>query len=149
MTPGKPQLFARPLEVWERDGLRAALAKAGLSVDDLDGPGPLFWRFEQDDIPIGFGGLECHGRDALLRSLVTLPPLRRRGIGSAMTEALEVEARVRGCRTIYLLTEEPAMFERLGYARCERASAPPAILKSKPFTEPASASVVAMTKTLA
>jgi N-acetylglutamate synthase-like GNAT family acetyltransferase len=144
----KPQLLARPLEVWERDGLKIALAKVGLPVDDLTEPGPLFWRFEQDDIPVGFGGLECHGRDALLRSLVTLPPLRRRGFGRAMVEVLEVEARIRGCRSMYLLTAEPGIFERLGYVACDLEEAPAALRASRLFTLPAPASVGAMMKHL-
>ena len=46
-----------------------------------------------EDIPVGFGGLEIHGSDALLRSLVTLPPLRQLGMGAAMVAVLETEAR--------------------------------------------------------
>jgi N-acetylglutamate synthase-like GNAT family acetyltransferase len=144
----KPQLLARHLEVWERDGLKIALAKVGLPVDDLSEPGSLFWRFEQDDIPVGFGGLECHGRDALLRALVTLPPLRRRGFGRAMVGVLEVEARIRGCRRIYLLIAEPGIFARLGYVACKREDAPAALVASRLFTMQAQASVGAMMKHL-
>jgi N-acetylglutamate synthase-like GNAT family acetyltransferase len=143
----RPQLFAQPLEVWERDGLKAALAGAGLPVD-VAAPGPLFWRFEQGDVPVGFGGLECHGRDALLHSLVTLPPLRRRGIGSAITAALEIEARVRGCHAIYLLAAEPAMFERLGYSICQRKDVPAPIRATTLFTLPAPSAAFAMSKSL-
>ena len=61
-------------------GLSAALLAAGLPVDDLAGPGRLFWRFEVEDGPGGspvfHGGLEPLGRDALLRSLVVLPQAR-------------------------------------------------------------------------
>jgi arsenate reductase len=148
MTPGKPRVFARLLEVWERDGLQAALRRAGLPVDDASEPGPLFWRFEEDDIPVGFGGLECHGRDAILRSLVTLPPLRRRGYGRAMVEALEIEARVRGCRNVYLLATAPAIFERLGYVACRREDAPATIRASRTFSLDAPADAVAMSKSL-
>ena len=63
----------------------------------------------------GFGGLEIHGADALLRSVVTLPQLRRIGMGTAIVSALEVEARARQCRAIYLLTaSEAKFFGRLG-----------------------------------
>ncbi len=41
-----------PLATFERDGLKAALRRAGLPC------GPLFWRFDtDDDIPAGFAGL--------------------------------------------------------------------------------------------
>ena len=72
-----PRLIATPLAVWEREGVKAALTKAALPADDVDDPRVLLWRFERlDAIPVGFGGLEVFGSDALLRSLVTLPPLR-------------------------------------------------------------------------
>jgi GNAT superfamily N-acetyltransferase len=90
--PGRP-LFAQPLATWERDGLKAALARAGLPADDIQDDGPLFWRFERDDMPVGFAGIEVHGSDALLRSLVTLPPLRLQGVGGAMVDKMETEAR--------------------------------------------------------
>jgi len=139
-------LFSQPLATWERDGLKAVLARAGLPVDDLQDDGPLFWRFERDDMPVGFAGIEVHGSDALLRSLVTLPPLRLRGIGGAMVEKMEVEARARGARAIYLLTEKSAdFFAKLGYAPCARDRVPAAIAATAQFAKlcPASATVMA------
>src|SRR5215468_4533586 len=98
-------LLATPLAVWERDGLKAALVKAGLPADDIGDPYLLAWRFESvEDIPVGFGCLEVYGYDALLRSVVTLPPLRQVGMGAAIVDVLEGEARARRCGAIYLLT---------------------------------------------
>ena len=57
----RSSLFALPLATWERDGLKAALARAGLPAADLETEGPLFWRFERDDMPVGFAGIEVHG----------------------------------------------------------------------------------------
>jgi N-acetylglutamate synthase-like GNAT family acetyltransferase len=145
------RLLATPLAAWERDGLRAALVKVGLPADDIGDPQLLFWRFETyEDVPVGFGGLEIHGPDALLRSLVTLPPLRQVGMGAAMVGVLEVEARARSCRTIYLLTTSEAdFFERLGYARCARGDAPAAIRASRQFSELCPAGATAMVKRIA
>ena len=57
-----PRLRAVPLATFERDGLKAALRKAGLPCEDVEQSGPLFWRFDtDDDIPAGFAGLELHG----------------------------------------------------------------------------------------
>lgn len=141
-----PKLTAHPLRAGERDALMAALAKAKLPTSDIEAPGRLFWRFATDDeVPVGFGGLEVHGEDALLRSLVTLPPLRGRGFGKAMTEALEFEARLHGCRSLWLITTTAADFyQRLGYARCDRGAVPPAIAATSEFAElcPASADVL-------
>ena len=67
MTPAS-RLRALPLASWERDGLKMALRKAGLPMEDVDEPRLLFWRYETlSDVPVGFGGLEIHERDALLR----------------------------------------------------------------------------------
>jgi len=114
-----------PLAVWERDGLAAALAKAGLPAEDIESPGPLFWRFENDFTPLGFGGLDIYGDQALLRSVVTLPPVRHRGIGSAIITFLESEARIRGCRAAWLATDKAEdFFLRLAYIRGERSELP-------------------------
>jgi GNAT superfamily N-acetyltransferase len=95
------RLLATPLAAWERDGLKAALLKARLPADDVGDARVLFWRFETvEDIPVGFGGLEIHGSDALLRSLVTLPPLRQIGMGAAMVATLETEARAQLSRDL-------------------------------------------------
>jgi amino-acid N-acetyltransferase len=141
-----PKLISHPLREGERGALVAALSKAQLPTADIEAPGHLFWRFEiGDGVPVGFGGLEIHGEDALLRSLVTLPPVRGRGIGSAMTAALEFEARLHGCANVWLITTTAADFyERLGYARCDRAVVPPAIAATGEFAAlcPASADVL-------
>jgi N-acetylglutamate synthase-like GNAT family acetyltransferase len=136
-------MFAQPLATWERGGLKATLARAGLPADDLDGDGPLFWRFERDDVPVGFAGIEMHGADALLRSLVTLPPLRLQGVGGAMVDKMETEARARGARAVYLLTEDSAdFFAKLGYAPCARERVPAAIAPTGQFAGLAAATVM-------
>jgi len=144
-----PRLRAVPLATFERDGLKAALRKAGLPCEDVEQSGPLFWRFDtDDDIPAGFAGLELHGPDALLRSLVTLPPLRRGGVGRAIVAAVEQEAGLRGCDVIYLLTEEPDYFARAGYAALSRDAVPEAIRASGQFQSPICAAARAMVKEL-
>ena len=141
------RLLATPLAAWERDGLKAALRKAGLPADDVGDARLLFWRFETTDIPVGFGGLEIHGSDALLRSLVTLPPLRQIGMGAAMVAMLETEARTLNCHAIYLLTASDAkFFGRLGYGPCARSDVPEAIRGSRQFAELCAPTAAAMVK---
>jgi N-acetylglutamate synthase-like GNAT family acetyltransferase len=83
---------------------------------------------------VGFGGLEVHGDEALLHSVVTLPPLREIGMGAAIVAALEDEARAHRCRAIYLLTEsERDFFARLGYAACAPGDVPDAVRNSGRF----------------
>jgi N-acetylglutamate synthase-like GNAT family acetyltransferase len=129
------RLIATPLAEWERDGVGAALVKAGLPADDIGDPFVLLWRFETyEDVPVGFGGLEIYSYDALLRSVVTLPPVRQVGMGAAIVAALEAEARARRCRAIYLLTvSEADFFAWLGYKPCARGDVPEAIRESRHF----------------
>ena len=145
-----PHLTPFPLASWEREGLKAALRKAGLPCEDVEAPNRLFWRFETDDLmPVGFGGLEVHGHDALLRSVVTLPPLRRKGIGAAIVTLLEVEGRALGVQALWLLTTSAAdYFADLGYVTCERMKVPQAIRDTKEFAALCPASAVVMTKRL-
>ena len=66
MTRG---LMATPLAPWERDGVKAALVKVGLPAEDIQDERVLVWRFETfQAVPVGFGGLEIFGSNALLRS---------------------------------------------------------------------------------
>jgi N-acetylglutamate synthase-like GNAT family acetyltransferase len=142
------RLIATPLAAWERDGVKAALVRAGLPADDIGDERVLVWRFETGHaIPVGFGGLEIFGSDALLRSLVTLPPLRQVGMGAAMVAVLETEARALKCRAIYLLTaSDPRFFSRLGYAACARGDVPEAVRASRQFAALCPPSAVAMVK---
>ena len=157
MAPAKPRrapapvkLVAKPIPHGERGVLARTLAKAKLPVDDIDEPGRLFWRFESaDQVPLGFGGLEIHGKDALLRSLLTLPPARKRGVARGMVAVLEIEALAAGAQRIWLLTLDAApFFARVGYAECARDQAPPAIQATTQWQLLCPAAAVAMCKRL-
>jgi amino-acid N-acetyltransferase len=145
-----PRLTAFPLATWEREGLKAALKKASLPCADIERPDRLFWRFETDDlVPVGFGGLEIHGTDGLLRSVVTLPPIRGKGIGAAIVAILEVEGRVLGCRALWLLTTSAAeFFAELGFSVCERQNVPHAMRQTEEFAHLCPDSAIVMTKRL-
>ena len=142
------RLVAIPLAPWERDGVKAALVRAKLPADDVGEARVLVWRFETvEGTPVGFGGLEIFGRDALLRSLVTLPPVRQVGMGAAMVAILETEARALKCRTVYLLTASGTdFFARLGYPACARNDVPHAMRGSRQFAELCPTTAVAMVK---
>lgn len=142
------RLIATPLAAWEREGVKAALVKAALPADDVDDPRVLLWRFERlDAIPVGFGGLEVFGSDALLRSLVTLPPLRHVGMGTAMVAMLETEARALKCDAVYLLTgSDTGFFARLGYSVCAHGDVPAAVRGSRQFAALCPPTATAMVK---
>jgi N-acetylglutamate synthase-like GNAT family acetyltransferase len=142
------RLIATPLAPWERDGVKAALVKVGLPAEDIQDERVLVWRFETfQAVPVGFGGLEIFGSNALLRSLVTVPPLRQVGMGAAMVATLETEARALKCRVIYLLTaSDTRLFGRLGYAACARGDVPEAVRASRQFAALCPPSAIAMVK---
>ena len=83
---------------------------------------------------MGFGGLEIHDEDALLRSVLTLPPLRKRGIGTRIVALLESEALLRHARAVWVLTKAASsFFDRLGFAKCHRAVVPATIRAAREF----------------
>jgi amino-acid N-acetyltransferase len=101
---------------------------------------------EHEDI-VGTAALELYGRSALLRSVAVDPRLRSRGLGRALTAAALDLARLRGVRSVYLLTETAAdFFPKLGFRRIERTAVDPAVLVSEEFTSacPTSAAVMVL-----
>jgi N-acetylglutamate synthase-like GNAT family acetyltransferase len=73
--------------------------------------------------------------------------VRRLGMGSAIVAVLEIEARARKCRSIYLVTtSEAGFFGRLGYTACSRNDVPEAIAKSPHFSRLCCAAGTVMVK---
>lgn len=148
--PRAPKVVAIPLAVWERDGLKSVLRRVNLATEDIDNEHAHFWRFLSiDDTLVGFGGLEAFAPDGLLRSVVTLPPLRGRGFGGAIVDVLEEEAAQHHCRTVYLLTtSDTVFFSKRGYVPCARDAVPEAIRKTAQFTSLCPADAAVMMKRL-
>ncbi|MBP2448375.1 arsenic resistance N-acetyltransferase ArsN2 [Rhizobium leguminosarum] len=139
------ELDQQPVSSADED-LRAALKATQLPTDDLDEDGRSFFRFTDQNATVGYGGLEHYGNCALLRSLVVLPQQRGHGYGEAITRQLLAQATRGGVQTVYLLTDSAtAFFERLGFAKVDRATAPAAILQTRQATSlcPASAALLA------
>ncbi|TWA87901.1 amino-acid N-acetyltransferase [Azospirillum brasilense] len=125
---------ATPLGDGDRPSLAGLLAAAGLPTGDLTAAGRRFWRVADEYGLLGYGGLEAHGRDGLLRSVVVPPDRRGRGAGRAVVMAVVAEARRLGLGRLWLLTTGAAgFFERLGFRRTERLSVPPGIASSAQF----------------
>ncbi len=145
---GATALTLQPISGDDAD-LRTALAAAALPTDDLSEDGRHFFRIAQGADTIGFGGYELHDGDALLRSLVILENHRGKGLGDLATRLLLDMVGSAGARRAYLLTTSAApFFERLGFAKIDRATAPVAILQSRQAASICPASAALLTKPL-
>lgn len=131
--------------------VRALLAEAGLPQSDLGTAHFEAFLIAKDyeGRVLGAIGLERHGTDGLLRSLVVAESRRGIGLGKRLTRELEDLARSDGLRSLYLLTMTvPEFFRRLGYAETERAGAPALIARTAEFRSLCPDSAVCMCKAL-
>lgn len=124
--------------------VRALLTDARLVLEGLESLGSGLLVADQDGDVVGAVGLEVHGRDSLLRSLVVRPDLRGTGLGRRLTAAALAWARTRDL-TVWLLTEtaEP-FFAAQGFTRVARDTAPPGIVASHEFAKACPASAAFM-----
>ncbi|RZJ23590.1 MAG: GNAT family N-acetyltransferase [Brevundimonas sp.] len=124
--------------------LIATLRGAGLPEP---GAGRYFSANEHGGVA-GYVGLEGEGRDLLLRSLIVIAD-RKQGLGSRILTAAEAVAGDQGAVRLHLLTTtaEP-FFMRHGFVAADRASAPPAIRRTREFADVCPASAAYLTKDL-
>lgn len=133
-----------------RSAAVALLTEANLPTADLtDEHLDHFFFIGPRTAPFGLVGIEIHGTDALLRSLVVAPDYQASGAGSALVEHAENHARVRGVAAIFLLTTTAErFFARRGYGRIERSDAPSSIRSSRECSEICPATSALMVKHL-
>ncbi len=129
---GSPFLLDTPASA-DDPALRATLSAADLPVDDLAEPGRWLHAFSTTGGErVGYGGFECYGQHALLRSIAVLPGARNRGVGGGILALLMRRAFDHGARRAWLLTTSAAgFFEQAGFKPVERAQAPAAILDTR------------------
>jgi len=125
------------------------LQSAGLPTSDLPSAQRLhLWVCKAGSLRAVIA-LEHFGNEALLRSLAVAAEFRRQGLGRALVERLEHDARMNGIERLILLTEtaEP-FFRSLGYEKIERQSVSGELRQSAEFRSLCPASAVCMRKTL-
>lgn len=117
-----------------------------------EGVAECFERFvvaEHEGRIVAAAGLEVHGADGLLRSLVVDSAWRGRGLGAALTEALLERARSERLGAVYLLTDTAeGYFPRHGFERIAREAASEEVRRSVEFTTLCPSSSVVMVKRL-
>jgi amino-acid N-acetyltransferase len=142
-------LLIKPARGTDAAAIAALLRAADLPHEDI---GPHLENFlvaRIGDEIVGAIGLEVHGLDALLRSLVVAPELRGKGVGDGLTQTIVARARTVGVRRLFLLTTTAEkFFLRRGFAVVARAIVPPAIAGTAEFRSLCPATAVCMARTL-
>ena len=77
------------------------------------------------DLLLGCGALHFYTpTSAEVRSLAVWPDAKQHGVGRALVEALEAEAREQGLESIFAFTYVPGFFQKLGFHEVERGELP-------------------------
>jgi len=98
---------------------------------------------------IGVAGLELYGQSGLLRSVAVDKHFRGRGHGRTLISAVLANARARGLRKVYLLTDDASdYFERLGFQIVDRKDVDEAVKTSLEFTQACPESATVMRKVI-
>jgi amino-acid N-acetyltransferase len=118
------------------DYVESLLDANDLPTDDLRRKPESFVIAVDGSERVGVGGVEIHGEDGLLRSVVVAEAHRGRGYGTVLCEKLERRARASGVKRLYLLTTTAAAFFRQrGYEEIEREAAPARIQETTEFSK--------------
>jgi homocysteine S-methyltransferase len=129
--------------------IRALLERCRLPTDDLDRARPWFVAAYAGASLVGTGALEVLGTTGFLRSVAVAEQARGTGLGSALVQAVEDEARRRGLEELALLTETARdYFARLGYAEIPREQAPEELQSTAQFRSLCTQSAHCMVKRL-
>lgn len=128
----------------------ALLREAELPTDGLeDQYGPGYAVAVEGGEVVGAAGIERYGRSGLLRSVVTAPAVRRRGVAEALTRNRLAWAATEGLDTVYLLTTTAVgYFPRLGFEPVERSEVPEEVQASREFSSLCPGSAVVMRQTV-
>jgi len=142
-----PQLQFRRAQAADWPAIRQLLQDASLPTEDASAHLDRFTVAVDATGLVAVGGFEHHGIDALLRSFVLAPRLRRSGQGSSLLRHVLCDAEAAGVEHVYLLTTTAALFfARHGFRSVERTDAPPSIRNTHEFKHlcPASANLMTL-----
>ena len=116
------------------ESFRALLKSSDLPADDLKLHRDLLVAYSEDGNLVGTGALEIYGSYGLLRSLSVKLGTRGKALGTTLTEYIIAEARKRGLKQIYLLTENArGFFQRKGFVDAVRDQVPSELQVSSEF----------------
>ena len=127
--------------------VREILAKVGLTDEAArDEQFSSFYVLRNENGTAGCVSLEVHGDDAILRALAVDPESRGAGYGWMLADMAVGQARWRGVRRIYLLTESASDFfaAKFGFRVVDRSTLAKQVAASETFSAPSGAGRVAM-----
>lgn len=137
----------RPAKRADMPDIRSLLAAAGLPNEPArDDQFSSFYLLRNEDGVGGTVALEVLGDDAILRALAVNPESRGIGYGWILADMAVAQARWRGVRRIYLVTEFASDFfaAKFGFRVVDRSTFSKQVTNHETFARSASAQLVAM-----
>ena len=137
----------RPAQRADMAPVRALLASVGLAQEPArDEQQSSFFVLRNERGTVGTVALDVFGDDAVLRALAVDAECRGAGYGWMLADMAVSQARWRGIRRIYLLTESASDFfaAKFGFRVVDRSTLSRQVADSETFTHPAGGKQVAM-----
>ena len=136
----------RPAHREDMAGVRGVLAATGLEEPARDDQQGSFFVLRNEHGVVGCVALEVLGDDAILRALAVDPRSRGAGYGWMLADTAINQARWRGVRRIYLLTETASDFfaAKFGFRVVDRSTVGKHVSASETFSQPTATGLVAM-----
>ena len=137
----------RPAHLADMPAVRELLASGGLWDEPArDHQAPTFFVLRNEQGVVGSVALEVLGDDAVLRALAVHPEARGAGYGWMLADMAVSQARWRGVRRIYLLTESASDFfaAKFGFRVVDRSTLSKAVAASETFSAAKGSGQVAM-----
>ena len=137
----------KPAKRGDMAAVRTMLGESGLSPEPArDDQFTSFFVLSNEGGFVGSDALEVFGDDAVLRALAVHPEARGTGYGWMLADMAVSQARWRGVRRIYLLTENASDFfaAKFGFRVVDRTTLGKHVSASETFTAERGAGLVAM-----
>jgi len=136
----------RPAHREDMAAVRRVLTVTSLEEPARDEQHGSFFVLRNEDGTVGCVSLEVLGDDAILRALAVDSKFRGAGYGWMLADMAVSQARWRGVRRIYLLTDTASDFfaAKFGFRVVDRSTLSKQVAASETFTQPAGAQQVAM-----
>jgi UDP-N-acetylmuramate: L-alanyl-gamma-D-glutamyl-meso-diaminopimelate ligase len=136
----------RPAHREDMAAVRRMLAATELEAAARDDQQGSFFVLRNEEGVVGSVALEVLGDDAILRALAVDPRFRGAGYGWMLADTAVTQARWRGVRRIYLLTETAGDFfaAKFGFRVVDRSTLSRQVAASETFSSPAASHQIAM-----